>query len=221
MRGYKRLLYEGGIRAPFIARWPGRIKPGTTSDLLTTFVDFLPTAANLAGAPSPPGLDGISIVSTLLGRQQKALHDFVYFEIYEPFFQQAVRWGDWKGYRVGSKASLELYDLKTDPKEQTNVAATHAEIVTKLEAILAAEHTPSSHYSTPESGSAGEKAMNGTEGQEGGQCQECDPRSTTGRRRMNSGGRPGVSDKPPSCTPGSVSNAQPLGETTDALGRKD
>ena len=100
LRGYKRLLYEGGTRAPFIARWPGRIKPGTTSDLLTTFVDFLPTAAELAGAPAPPGLDGISIVPTLLGRQQKVRHDFVYFEIYEPFFQQAVRWGDWKGYSV-------------------------------------------------------------------------------------------------------------------------
>ena len=71
LRGYKRLLYEGGTRAPFAARWPGHIKPGTTSDLLTTFVDFLPTAADLCGASTPRGLDGISIVPTLLGRQQK------------------------------------------------------------------------------------------------------------------------------------------------------
>jgi arylsulfatase A-like enzyme len=158
-RGYKRLLYEGGDRAPFIARWPGHIKAGTTSDLLTTFVDFLPTAAELSGGATPPGLDGISIVPTLLGQEQKAQHEFVYFEIYEPYFQQAVRWGDWKGYRLGTKASLELYDLKTDPKEQNNVAAAHADVVTKLEAILAAEHTPSPHYNTPEVG-GGKKGNN-------------------------------------------------------------
>ena len=162
LRGYKRLLYEGGIRAPFIARWPGHIKPGTTSDLLTTFVDILPTAADLAGAPAPRGLDGISICAhACSGGSRRCEHDFVYFEIYEPFFQQSVRWGDWKGYRRGTKAPLELYDLKTDPKEQNNVAATHAEIVTKLVEILAAEHTPSPHYTVPESGDAGKKGMKG------------------------------------------------------------
>ena len=161
LRGYKRLLYEGGTRAPFAARWPGHIKPGTTSDLLTTFVDFLPTAADLCGASAPRGLDGVSIVPTLLGRQQKERHSFVYFEIYEPFFQQSVRWGDWKGYRVGTKAPLELYDLRTDLKEQNNVAANNAEIVSKLEVILAAEHTPSPHYIAPERGDAGKKGKKG------------------------------------------------------------
>ena len=146
LRGYKRMLYEGGIRAPFIARWPGKIQPGSTSDLLTTFVDFMPTAAELVGVPIPAGMDGISILPTLLGQKQTKLHESLYFEIYEPYFQQSVRWGDWKGYRLGTKALLELYDLKTDPTEKQNLAAAHPDIVQKIEAIMASEHTPSPHY---------------------------------------------------------------------------
>jgi len=150
LRGYKRMLYEGGIRAPFIARWPGKIQPGTTSDLLTTFVDFLPTAADLAGVPAPSGMDGISILPTLLGQKQSKQHESLYFEIYEPYFQQSVRLGDWKGYRLGTKAPLELYDLKADPTEQHNLAAAHPDVVRKIEGIMAAEHTPSPHYDAPE-----------------------------------------------------------------------
>lgn len=155
LRGYKRMLYEGGTRAPFIARWPGKIQPGTTSDLLTTFVDFLPTAAELAGVPTPPRLDGSSIVPTLIGQGQQVGHESVYFEIYEPYFQQAARLGDWKGYRLGTKAPLELYDLKNDPAEKQNVAAAHPDIVRKIEAIMKAEHTPSPHYDAPEQGRPG------------------------------------------------------------------
>jgi arylsulfatase A-like enzyme len=150
LRGYKRLLYEGGIRAPFIARWPGKIQPGSTSDLLTSFVDFMPTAAELAGVPIPSGMDGISILPTLLGQNQSKQHEALYFEIYETFFQQSVRWGDWKGYRLGTKAPLELYDLKADPVEKNNLAAAHPDIVQKIEAIMASEHTPSPHYDAPE-----------------------------------------------------------------------
>ncbi len=155
LRGYKRMLYEGGMRAPFIARWPGKIQPGTTSDLLTSFVDFLPTAADLCGVPAPRGLDGHSIAPTLLGKGQQVPHESLYFEIYEPYFQQAVRMGDWKGYRLGTKAPLELYHLKADPAEHQNIAAAHPEIVQKIEAIMTAEHTPSPHYDAPEQGSAG------------------------------------------------------------------
>ena len=150
LRGYKRILYEGGIRAPFIARWPGKIQPGSTSDVLTSFVDFLPTAADMIGVPAPSGLDGISILPTLLGKTQSVQHDSLYFEIYEPYFQQSVRLGDWKGYRLGTKAPLELYDFKADPAEKQNLAAAHPDIVRKIEAIMAAEHTPSPHYDAPE-----------------------------------------------------------------------
>jgi arylsulfatase A-like enzyme len=154
LRGYKRMLYEGGTRTPFIARWPGKIQPSTTSDLLTSSVDFLPTAAELSGVPGPKGLDGHSIVPTLLGKGQQVVHASLYFEIYEPYFQQAVRMGDWKGYRLGTKAPLELYDLKSDPAEKQNIAAAHPDIVKRIEAIMAAEHTPSPYYDAPEQGKA-------------------------------------------------------------------
>ncbi len=154
LRGYKRMLYEGGMRTPFIARWPGKIQPSTTSDLLTSFVDFLPTAADLSGVIGPKGLDGHSIAPTLLGNGQQAAHESLYFEIYEPYFQQAVRMGDWKGYRLGTKAPLELYDLKSDPAEKQNIAAAHPDIVKRIEAIMTAEHTPSPYYVAPEQGKA-------------------------------------------------------------------
>ena len=153
LRGHKRMLYEGGTRAPLIVRWPGKIQPGTTSDLLTAFVDFLPTAAELSGLPAPKGIDGHSIVPTLLGKGQQTQHESLYFEIYEPYFQQAVRLGDWKGYRLGTKAPLELYDLKADPVEKQNIAAAHPDIVRKIEAIMKAEHSPSPYYDAPEQGS--------------------------------------------------------------------
>ena len=157
LRGHKRMLYEGGIRAPFIARWPGKIEPGTTSELLTTFADFLPTAADAIGAPAPSGTDGISILPTLLGEQQTKRHDSLYFEIYEPYFQQSVRLGDWKGYRLGTKAPLELYDLKSDPAEKHDLAAAHPDIVKKIEDIMVAQHTPSPHYDAPEQSEKGTK----------------------------------------------------------------
>ncbi len=149
-RGYKRLLYEGGIRTPLLVRWPGHIEAGSTSDIPTTFMDIMPTTADLAGAAKPAGIDGISILPTLLGQEQQARHDWLYFEIYEPYFQQSVRLGDWKGYRLGTKAPLELYDLKQDPKEEHNIAGQHADIVKRLEAIMAAQHTPSTHFKSRE-----------------------------------------------------------------------
>ncbi|MEY3491878.1 MAG: Arylsulfatase precursor, partial [Verrucomicrobiota bacterium] len=78
----------------------------------------------------------------------------LYFEIYEPYFQQAVRMGDWKGYRLGTKAPLELYNLKSDPAEKQNLAAAHPDIVKRIEAIMTAEHTPSPYYDAPEQGKA-------------------------------------------------------------------
>src|SRR5205823_6000696 len=99
LRGIKRDLYEGGIRVPMIARWPTHIKPGQTSDLVWAFWDFLPTAAEIAGAKAPEKIDGLSVLPTLLGNAQTNRHDFLYWEFHERGFQQAARMGEWKALR--------------------------------------------------------------------------------------------------------------------------
>lgn len=150
LRGHKRYLYEGGIRAPFIVRWPGRIAGNVASDLLTGQLDLMATFAELASTTAPRN-DGLSIVPTLMGRPQSVKHEFLYWEIYEgpSPFQQAVRMGRWKGYRTGTKAPLELYDLETDFAETKDVAAQHPEEVKAIAAIMAREHVPSPHYDAP------------------------------------------------------------------------
>lgn len=148
LRGIKRDLYEGGIRIPFIVSWPGHIKPGTTSDLPAAFWDFLPTAAEMAGMKPPPGIDGISFLPTLLGETQTNKHEFLYWEFHEGGFNQAVRMGDWKGIRFGVDGPLELYNLKDDIGEKTNVAAQHPEIVAKLEDYLKTVRTDDPNWPT-------------------------------------------------------------------------
>src|SRR4029078_7473129 len=112
LRGFKRHLYEGGISAPLIAHWPGKVGAGRESDLLCGHVDVLATACELAKVSGPPETGGLSIVPTLLGRGQSAKHDWLYWEIYEgPHpFQQAVRTSHWKGYWTALHAPLTLYD---------------------------------------------------------------------------------------------------------------
>jgi arylsulfatase A len=161
LRGLKRHLYEGGIRTPFLARWPGVTKPGT-SDLLTSHVDFLATTCELAGLAAPTNTDGISIVPTLRGQPQRVKHEALYWEIYEgpTPFQQAVRLGDWKGYRTALKGPLELYGLTADPAERHDIAATHPDVVKKIEAIMAREHVRNSNWDpveTPVAPASGNK----------------------------------------------------------------
>jgi arylsulfatase A-like enzyme len=135
LRGFKRDLYEGGIRAPALARWPGKIKAGCVSDQIWAFWDFLPTMAELTGQTPPAGLDGVSILPALLNG--KAIeHPPLYFEFHEGGFSQAARIGDWKAVRLGTRQRLELYDLKTDLGEQDNVAAQHPELEKQFEAFL-------------------------------------------------------------------------------------
>lgn len=145
LRGIKRDLYEGGIRVPMIVRWPEKIKPGV-SDLVWTFWDFLPTAAELAGAAAPAGIDGISVVPALLGQADQKQHEFLYWEFHEGPSKQAVRMGDWKGLRLSPESPLELYDLKVDPAEKNNVASAHPEVVAKIEAYLKAARTESEYW---------------------------------------------------------------------------
>ena len=152
LRGWKGSLYEGGIRTPFLARWPGRIKPGTTSDLVAAFWDVLPTLCEVAGAEPPADTDGISILPTLLGRDQAKKHDFFYWEFPSYGGQQAVRLGDWKGVRQNLQkgpSPIELYNLAKDPNETTDVAAAHPDVVKRIEAVMKREHVPSPAFPLP------------------------------------------------------------------------
>src|SRR5262249_16801590 len=107
LRGIKRDLYEGGIRVPMIVRWPGQIPAGSVSDQPWAFWDFLPTAADIAGAPPPPRIDGISMLPAFTGRKQTNQHEFFYWEIHENDSKQAVRMGDWKAIRLAPGQALE------------------------------------------------------------------------------------------------------------------
>ena len=147
LRGYKQDLYEGGIRTPFIARWPGHIKPGTTSDFVGAFWDVLPTLCEIAGATAAADIDGLSIVPTLLGQTEQKEHEYLYWEYQSGGRAQAVRFGDWKAVRNNLNknpgATPELYNLASDPGETTNVADRHPEIAAKAVAYMKAAHAPS------------------------------------------------------------------------------
>ena len=145
LRGIKRSLTEGGIRVPMLVRWPGHVKPGT-SDLVWAFWDFLPTAAELAGAKSPAGLDGQSAAPVLLGTGTVKPHEFLYWEFHESGSKQAVRTGDWKAIRNKLGERLELYDLSKDLGEKDDVAAEHPDVVAKVEAYLKAARTESKEW---------------------------------------------------------------------------
>jgi arylsulfatase A-like enzyme len=150
LRGIKRDLYDGGIRVPLIASWPGTVPPGRTSDLVSAFWDFLPTACDIAGIKAPEGLDGISYLQTLLGKpDQQKRHEYLYWEFYERGFDQAVRMGKWKAVRNGVAGPLELYDLSTDIGETKNVAAEHPDIIAQIETILKTARTESEIWKIP------------------------------------------------------------------------
>jgi arylsulfatase A-like enzyme len=146
-RGVKRDLYEGGIRVPTIARWPGHIAPGTTSDFACAFWDVLPTLAEAAGQPAPAPIDGISLVPTLHGRAQKP-HDYLYWEFHEGGFQQAVRQGDWKLVRQLPQLKSELFDIRNDPGETRDASAAHPDVVARLESLCASARVESKWWPT-------------------------------------------------------------------------
>jgi arylsulfatase A-like enzyme len=145
LRGIKRDLYEGGIRVPMIAHMPGTVPAGRVSDHPWAHWDVLPTLAEIAGAKTPEGLDGMSRWRALRGIQQPE-HTFLYWEFHERGFQQAVRMGRWKAVRLKKDAPLELYDLTTDPAEAHEVAAGHADIVARIETYLKTARTESARW---------------------------------------------------------------------------
>jgi arylsulfatase A-like enzyme len=128
---------------PFIARWPGKIKAGSTSDLVSVQYDMMATLAAITGAPVQH-TDGISLLPTLTATQKQEQHSYLYFEYPENGGQVAVRMGNWKGIKKNlikqPIASWELYDLSNDPKEQNNVAASHKDILKQFDAIVKKEH---------------------------------------------------------------------------------
>lgn len=151
LRGSKRDLYEGGIRVPLIAYWPGHIDPGTETSHISGFQDVLPTFSELVQAPEQERLDGISFLPTLLGETtRQRQHEFLYWEFGEQGGKQAVRAGDWKLVQLNVSshrpASPELYNLKSDLQEANNVAAEHPEIVKSLLQLVEQAHKPHPGY---------------------------------------------------------------------------
>ena len=152
LRGIKRDLYEGGIRVPMIAWWPGVIDGGRRTDHLSAFWDVLPTLADLAGAATPDGVDGLSFAPLLTGRGDQAEHDFLYWEFHgdTPHPAQAVRQGKWKAVRPQPRgydptAPIELYHLATDPGERRDVAGQHPDVVARMRQLLDGARAPSPH----------------------------------------------------------------------------
>jgi len=150
LKGYKRDLYEGGIRVPMIAVWDGKIKPATETNHISAFWDVFPTLAEITGTSTPENIDGISFLPTLLGEEQ-VQHDYLYWEFHERGGRKALRKGDWKlvNYDVlkPEKTTTELYNLVDDPGEENNVAKEHPELVSELVELINSARTESEIFS--------------------------------------------------------------------------
>ena len=147
LQGYKRDLYEGGIREPMIAWWPGKIEAGTKTDHISAFWDVMPTVAELAGIKAPENIDGISFLPTLLNKGQQKEHEYLYWEFHEKGGRKALRKGDWKLVQNNisdpGKTTTELYDLSKDIGEKNNLAKKHPEIVKELIKLMESARTES------------------------------------------------------------------------------
>ncbi|MCB1228468.1 MAG: sulfatase-like hydrolase/transferase, partial [Verrucomicrobiales bacterium] len=151
LRGIKFELYEGGIRCPFIAWWPGTISAGTESHHISAQWDMLPTFADLAGTTAPEGVDGLSMAPLLTGHaDSQPSHDHLYWEAYNSGGQQAVRRGPWKAVRQGVVKNpdqpVQLYHLENDLAETTDVAASHPDVVAEMLQLMRTDHIPNEDY---------------------------------------------------------------------------
>ena len=148
LRGYKRHLTEGGLRVPFIARWPGTVPAGRVSDEIVAFQDMLPTLAELAGASCPKTIDGTSVVAALRGGRVRQPHEYLYWDYghCRMRYDQAVRLGPWKGIRLGQGNRLQLYNLDADIGETNDVADRHPEVVQRIEHIMTTAVTSNPRY---------------------------------------------------------------------------
>ena len=149
-RGYKRDLYEGGIRVPMIVSWPGHVEAGTETDFMCSFWDLMPTfEAILQPKAKLPQRDGVSLLPLLEGKKGQQEHDFLYFEFQEMNGRQAVRKGSWKLIHMdirGKNPHYELYNLASDPSERHNLLEQFPEKVAELKAIMEREHTPNANW---------------------------------------------------------------------------
>ena len=149
LRGYKRDMYEGGVRVPGIVWWPGRSVAGKVTDHQAVFYDVMPTLAEVAGIEPPPQAEGLSFLPEVLGKPQPK-HDHIYWEIAEnpsaKAFRQGARAGDWKAVRYGTDGKIELYDLSTDAFETNDVADKNPEVVERMNTIFKTESKKSPHY---------------------------------------------------------------------------
>jgi arylsulfatase A-like enzyme len=148
-RGRKGSVYEGGIRVPLIANWPGKIEAGQVSDHISAFWDVLPTCADLAGVDVPARVDGISFLPILLDVGVQQQHEYLYWEFPGYRGQQALRWGDWKAVRrnlVTGEIKTQLYNLASDPGEARDLSANKPEVLSQIERWMSEAHTPSPEY---------------------------------------------------------------------------
>lgn len=140
-RGKKRDMYEGGVRTPFIARWPGKINPGSSSDHVAAFWDVLPTFCEIAGTKKPSDTDGISFLPSLKGEKQKESHEYLYWEFFEQGGKQAILKGDWKAIKLnvskkGERPVVELYNIKKDPAETNDVSSDYPELISEFSELF-------------------------------------------------------------------------------------
>ncbi len=147
LRGTKRDLYEGGIRTPFIARWPGTIESGSTSDHVSAFWDMMPTFCEITGIDAPENCDGISFLPTLLGKSgEQKKHPYLYFEFYEQGGKQSVLVDNWKAIKLGVRSDnpkpMELYNLTEDPTESQDIARDYPGMVVIMDSLMNISHTP-------------------------------------------------------------------------------
>jgi arylsulfatase A-like enzyme len=152
LKGRKRDMTEGGLRTPMIVRWLGQVKAGAVDNQTAwTFADVMPTLADLAGASKhvPKGIDGISVLPTLLGKRQDLSDRMLYWEFYERGFQQAGRWGWWKAIRAKPGDAIQLFDLKKDAGEKHNIAAGNPQVVARFETHFKQARTPSVSWPAP------------------------------------------------------------------------
>lgn len=148
LRGFKRDLTEGGIRVPFIARWPGTVPAGRVSDEIIAFQDMLPTFAQFAGVEPPAQIDGISVAQALRGEPLSTPHDMLYWDYghCRARYCQAARWGNWKALRLGAGADLQLFNLADDLAEEHDIAAQQPEVVQQMERFMESASIPSDRY---------------------------------------------------------------------------